>query len=247
MTPATRIVSLCPSITDSVFALGKGAHLVGRTKFCVQPRGQIEAVERVGGTKNPKLDRILALAPDLVLMNEEENRREDAEALRAAGIRVVASFARDVLGAAQSLRELGAVIGAPEAAERLAEEIEAHAAARASPSATFLYLIWRDPLMTVAPGTYVDSLLTVAGGRNVITAPEPRYPAIDAALLARADRILLASEPFPFAERHLAELAAATGIPAHRFARVDGELLSWHGAKTLAGLAYAREVLRPRA
>ena len=79
-----RIVSLCPSLTELVFELGVGEALVGRTKFCVQPRQLVDVVQTVGGTKNPKIDRIVALAPDLVLMNEEENRIEDADALRNA-------------------------------------------------------------------------------------------------------------------------------------------------------------------
>ncbi|HEX8432720.1 MAG TPA: helical backbone metal receptor, partial [Longimicrobium sp.] len=82
-----RIVSLCPSLTELVFDLGRGADLVGRTKFCVHPADGVEGVERVGGTKNPKIERIIEIAPDLVLLNEEENRREDAEALESAGIR----------------------------------------------------------------------------------------------------------------------------------------------------------------
>ena len=243
-----RIVSLCPSLTESVFELGKGAALVGRTKFCVQPADRVNEVERVGGTKTPKIERIVALAPDVVLMNDEENRREDADALAAAGVRVLSTFARDVAGAVQSLVEIGDAIGAADEARALAAAIDARAgevSARAAerPRRSFAYLIWRDPLMTVAPGTYVDSLLALAGGDNVVAAFEPRYPEIDAGALARADRILLASEPFPFAEHHLAELAAATGIPATRFRLVDGERLSWHGARTLHGLPYAAEVI----
>lgn len=80
-----RLVSLCPSLTELVFDLGAGNALAGRTKFCVHP-AEARRVESVGGTKNPKIARIIALAPDLVLMNEEENRREDADALVAAGV-----------------------------------------------------------------------------------------------------------------------------------------------------------------
>ena len=89
-----RLVSLCPSLTELVFDLGAGDELVGRTKFCVHPADKVEAIEKVGGTKNPKLERIIELAPDLVLMNEEENRAEDAAALEAAGIQVHSSMPR---------------------------------------------------------------------------------------------------------------------------------------------------------
>src|SRR5215203_5290296 len=107
-----RIVSLCPSLTELVFDLGLGADLVGRTKFCVHPARRVNAVEKVGGTKNPKIERIIALAPDLVLLNEEENRREDAEQLAGAGVRVHASFPRDALQTAAMVRDVaGAIAG----------------------------------------------------------------------------------------------------------------------------------------
>src|SRR5688500_13950351 len=99
-----RIVSLCPSLTELVFDLGRGEELVGRTKFCIHPADRVGAVESVGGTKNPKVERIVALAPDLVLLNEEENRREDAEALEAAGISCHTSFPRDADGTARMVR-----------------------------------------------------------------------------------------------------------------------------------------------
>ena len=237
-----RVVSLCPSLTDSVFALGRGAELVGRTKFCVQPAGLVDLVERVGGTKNPQLDRIVALRPDVVLMNEEENRREDADALLAAGVRVLSTFACDVAGAVRSLRAIGEALFAD--AEPLARAIERRAvevAARVRHRRSYAYLIWRDPLMAAGPGTYIDALLGVAGGANIATGD--RYPTLDAHTLARAERILLSSEPFPFSDRHREELAEAAGVPAERIHLVDGELLSWHGAKTLEGLAYAESVL----
>src|SRR6187551_1995640 len=108
-----RIVSLCPSLTELVFDLGLGADLVGRTKFCVHPTDRVASIEKVGGTKNPKLDRIIALAPDLVLLNEEENRREDAEALEAAGLRCHVSFPRTALETASMVRSIAHAVNAP--------------------------------------------------------------------------------------------------------------------------------------
>jgi iron complex transport system substrate-binding protein len=99
-----RIVSLCPSLTELVFDLGLGASLVGRTKFCIHPADGVGTVEKVGGTKNPKIDRIIELAPDLVLLNEEENRREDAEALQAAGLKCHVSFPHTALDTAEMVR-----------------------------------------------------------------------------------------------------------------------------------------------
>jgi len=246
-----RVVSLCPSLTELVFDLGRGDALVGRTKFCVHPAERVAAVPSVGGTKNPKVDRIVALAPDLVLLNEEENRREDAEALAAAGVRCHVAFPRDAGETAAMVRDIGAVLGRPDEAARIAADIERRharvrgAAARRGNRVRWAYLIWRDPWMTVSADTFVGAMLDAAGGENVFATREPRYPTILPADLREADpsRVFLSSEPFPFAERHADELAAASGLPRERFRLVDGELLSWHGSRTAAGIDYAERIL----
>lgn len=246
-----RIVSLCPSLTELVFDLGRGRELVGRTKFCVHPAGQVETVEVVGGTKNPKLARIIELAPDLVLLNEEENRREDAEALAAAGVACHVSFPKNALETAAMVRSIAGAVDAGAEGERIAREIEARAAAvRAAaagrPPVHYAYLVWRKPYMSVSNDTFIAGLLALAGGENVFGASEVRYPEIAAAALAAAQPqlVLLSTEPFPFGERHIDELVAATGLARDRFRIVDGERLSWHGSRTPAGIDYAAEVLR---
>ena len=246
-----RIISLCPSLTELVFELGLGDQLVARTKFCVQPSRLVERIEKVGGTKNPKIERVIALAPDLVLMNEEENRREDAEALRAAGIACHTSMPRDVAGAAATVRSIGEALHAPERAEELASEIETRAdrvrsmvAGRAP--VRYAYLIWRKPYMTVSADTYVSALIGHAGGENVFADRSDRYPEItpDELRDAGAGLVLLSSEPFPFEERHIDELVESTDMSRDRFRLVDGELLSWHGPRTASGVEYALGILR---
>lgn len=250
-----RVVSLCPSLTELVFALGRGDALVGRTRFCRHPADRVASIERVGGTKNPKIARIVALAPDLVLLNEEENRREDAEALAAAGVPLHVSFPTDAPETADMVRSIGRALGAPDAAERIAMEIErrtarvrtaaAARAARGERLVRYAYLIWRGPWMAVRDDTFVSALLDQAGGANVLAGAAARYPEVTAAELGAADPdvVLLSSEPFPFAERHADELTAASGLPRARFRLVDGELLSWHGSRTVAGVDYADQVL----
>ncbi len=250
-----RVVSLCPSLTELVFALGRGDALVGRTKFCVHPADRVGAVEALGGTKNPKLDRVVALRPDLVLLNEEENRREDAEALAAAGVPLHVSFPRDAAETAAMVRDLGAALGAPDEAERIAGEIEARTArvragaaaraARGERPVRWAYLIWRRPWMAAGGDTFVSALLDQAGGENVFAAAGTRYPEVtaDALRTANPDAVFLSSEPFPFAERHAEELIAETGLPRERFHFADGELLSWHGSRTVAGVDYADTLL----
>ena len=250
-----RLVSLCPSLTELVYDLGRGDALVGRTKFCRHPADRVEAVEKVGGTKDPKIARIVALAPDLVLLNEEENRREDAEALAAAGIPLHVSFPRDAQDTADMVRSIGAAVDAPDAASRIAADIEqrsvrvraaaAERAARGERAPRWTYLIWRRPWMAVNGDTFVHALLAQAGGVNVLADLPTRYPTVEPAALAAADPdlVLLSSEPFPFAEQHADELAAESGLPRDRFRLVDGELLSWHGSRTPEGVDYAARVL----
>lgn len=246
MAQHSRLISLCPSLTELVFDLGRGSDLVGRTKFCVHPEGLVEQVESVGGTKNPKISRIRELAPDLVLLNEEENRREDADALAEAGIRCLTSFPRTVPDTARMVRDIGAALDRAAAAERIAQDIELRAArvrskAENLPPVRYAYLIWRNPWMVAAGDTFVTAMLGLAGGENVFGRHETRYPTVSAADIAAAtpEAVLLSSEPFPFKEKHVAELADATGLPRERIYLVDGQLLTWHGSRTPLGVDYA--------
>jgi iron complex transport system substrate-binding protein len=245
-----RLVSLCPSLTELVFDLGRGAELVGRTKFCVHPANHVERIESLGGTKNPKIARIVELAPDLVLLNEEENRREDAEALAAAGLRLHVSFPRDVAETAQMVRDIGSALERPAEAERIAADIDRRATrvrldASSRPAVRYAYLIWRNPWMVAGGDTFVTAMLGLPGGINVFADHSERYPVVTADDLAAADpeALFLSSEPFPFKEKHAEELAAAAGLSRDRMHFVDGQLLTWHGSRTPHGIDYAERVI----
>ncbi len=245
-----RLVSLCPSLTELVFDLGRGDRLVGRTKFCVHPADRVPAVEPVGGTKNPKVERIIALQPDLVLLNAEENRAEDAHALERAGLRLHVSMPRTAAETAAMVREIAADIDAREAGERIARDIEdraarVHGAAFGAAPVRYAYLIWREPWMTVNDDTFIAHLLALPGGVNAFGDDPARYPTItlDALRAAAPDVVLLSSEPFPFGVKHVDELAEALGWARERFRLVDGEALSWHGSRTPAGIDLAESVI----
>jgi len=241
-----KVVSLCPSLTELVFALERGEDLVGVTRFCVHPAEGVALIEKVGGTKDPDVERIAALAPDIVLMNREENRVEDAERLRAAGMRVHDSMPRTLAETAEMVRSIGKALERPEQGEAIARDIEQRAervrkrAEKAGP-VRFAYLIWRKPWMSVNAATFAHALLELAGGANVFGDRPVRYPEISAEGLADADPelVLLSTEPFPFQEKHADELARVTGLARSRFALADGEYLSWHGSRTPAGIDYA--------
>jgi len=233
-----------------VFDLGHGDELVGRTKFCIHPADRVDAVEKVGGTKNPKIERIVELAPDIVLLNEEENRREDADALQAAGIRCHVSFPRTAPETAEMVRSIARAIDARAEGDRIAGDIETrHArvlrAAAGRALVRFAYLIWREPWMTLNADTFVNALLADAGGQNVFANHVDRYPTItpDDLRAANPDVVLMSTEPFQFKPAHADELARASGISRDAFQIVDGEMLSWHGSRTPAGIDYAAAVI----
>ncbi len=252
-----RIVSLVPSLTETLFALGAAAALVGVTDFCVHPADGVAGLARVGGTKNPKLAAIRALRPDLVLANKEENRRRDVEALEAAGLPVFVTYARSVREAVDEIVLLGRVCATEAPAARIAAEVEAALADAltrrrgAAPTATAA-LIWRDPFMAVGGDTFAHDLLLCCGARNPIAgAGWSRYPRLDLRALeaAQPEVVLLPTEPYAFGERDRAELLALD-CPAARAGRVhviEGELLSWYGPRMPRALREIAALLLPGA
>lgn len=251
---APRIASLVPSATETLVALGLSPCLVARTGFCIHPADAVAAVPKVGGTKDVNLDKLRKLAPTHVVVNVDENRLDTAEALRAFVPEVIVTHPRrpeDNLALFEQLR--AAFAGQPGVDERAAalstEFSSALARCRAQPwpGERVLYLIWRDPWMTVARDTYIATLLAevdwrtwpaVQGGEH----GAGRYPALSGAepWLADIDRVLLSSEPYRFGPAHVAEARAL--CPRARVQLVDGELLSWWGARGAAGLDYLREI-----
>ncbi len=243
--PARRIVSLIPSITETLFALGCGDRVIGRTTWCIHPASGVATVPTVGGTKDPDVDRIRALAPDLILANKEENRLEDVARLRhLAPVHV--SYPRTLDGLLDHLGELGVLLGERGRTDRLRDEIaEARVRFHAHPRTPRLgciYLIWRKPWMAASSDTFIDAMLEETGFQNVARSWGGRYPVIDLARAASADVVLLASEPFPFTEAHRAEVASAAGISKERVICVSGEAFSWFGSRTRDSFAEAARV-----
>src|ERR1051325_3991600 len=176
-----RLISLCPSLTELLFDLGAGDDVIGRTRFCIHPAHLVERVEKVGGTKNPKIGRMRELAPDIVFMNEEENRREDAEALSNAGIRVHSSMPRTPEDTAAMVRSIAAAVGRDAAGDSIARDIEQRAsrvrqASQGQQPVRFVYLIWRRPWMTLNADTFVSTMLALGGGANAFATHHERSP-----------------------------------------------------------------------
>jgi ABC-type Fe3+-hydroxamate transport system substrate-binding protein len=243
--PHARIVSLVPSITELLCDLGLAGQLAGRTGFCIHPAGAVAAIPKVGGTKDVNIEKIRRLAPTHLVVNIDENEKPTVEALAEFVPHVVVTHPlapRDNLALA---RLMGGVFGAGEAAAAWCEQFEAeYAALRATPKGpprTMLYCIWQDPWMSVSRDTYIARMMAEIGWSVPPLPDAARYPRFDWSeqLVASIDGVLLSSEPYRFTEAHAGALERQIGKPVHL---VDGELMSWYGSRSLAGLRYLRQV-----
>lgn len=247
-----RIASLVPSVTETLVALGLGPCLVARTGYCIHPAAALTSVPKVGGTKAVNLAKLRRLAPTHAVVNVDENRLEDVDAMRTFVPRIVVTHPcapEDVPTLIGELRaQFGALAGVADRAAALVEELQRELAnAVAQPSLPVLCLIWREPWMTVARDTYVSRLLSHAGWQTWPPSEggpsgAARYPVLrgDEPWLADVREVLLPSEPYAFGAVHVAEVQAL--CRAARVRLVDGERLSWYGARTAAGLRYVREL-----
>ncbi len=222
-----RVVSLVPSATETLLSLG--VDVVACTRFCEQP-----GIRHVGGTKNPDVDAIVAMAPDLVVVDEEENRLEDADALRAGGLDLLVTAVRSVDDALGAVEELARRTGTVAAMRPLRPP-----AAPAAQTTAFVP-IWRRPWMSINADTYGGSVLAAIGVDLVTADSEARYPTVelDDIVAARPDLVLVPSEPYAFTDAHVGELTDRFGASVVR--RVDGQDLFWWGSRTAGALSRLR-------
>ena len=237
----SRIVSLVPSLTELVCDLGLAGELVGRTGFCLHPREALRKIPKVGGTKDVDLEKVRALAPTHVLVNVDENRKETAEALAAFVPNVVVTHPLEPLDNLDLYRKFGHLFGRVARAEALCSEFQtAYDGVKALrfPKRKVLYLIWKDPWMTVSRDTYISRTLGLFGLQTLPERADARYPKLKALDVEGVDAILLSSEPYRFREPHRQRIEGETGKPTHL---IDGEMTSWYGPRAIAGLAYLAE------
>jgi Periplasmic binding protein len=259
-----RIVSLVPSVTELLADVGLAAFLVGRTGFCVHPAHLVGDIAKVGGTKAVNVDKIRSLDPTHVVVNVDENEKPTIELLAQWVPHIVVTHPcspADNLGLIDQLvREFspalahqpGALTGMQQQAialkKQLSQRLEAlHNAPSMHAHCRVLYLIWRDPWMTVANDTYISRMLAligwqtlpaVMGGDGVHTPGAARYPVLQGnePWLANVQRVLLSSEPYSFNVKHLHEVRK--WLPHAIVQLVDGEMLSWYGSRAVQGLDY---------
>ena len=248
--PPQRIVSLVPSTTESICAFGAATRLAGRTRYCTEPGSAVASVPTIGGTKNPRLDAILALDPDLVIGNAEENRAADLDYL-AARVPTFVQTPRTVREAALELRALATRLETLQVAEPWLQELDERiaavaVAARDAARHRVYYAIWRKPWMTVSEDTFVHDVLSLCGGRSVAADQQDRYPVMapEEAVSCGVDLVLLASEPWAFDAAQRDEVVAAGCFGDATVRLCDGRDFCWHGVHMAQGLGRALAALQ---
>jgi len=261
-----RIVSLVPSLTESLFVLGLGERVVGVTDWCVHPAGALAALPRVGGTKDADPERIATLAPDLVIANREENTRRVVDALDARGFDVWVTYPRSVREGAELLAKVAA-LGGDEVRDDVVrgvlaavEDAESARAARSEPGPRVFCPIWRDPWMAPSRDTYVHDVIEICGGRNATAdltgdaarrrrrGTGERYPKLerDEIEALAPDVIWLPDEPYAFGALDVRELSDFD-VPAARSGRIhliDGTWVSWYGPRIRSAIETLSELLK---
>jgi ABC-type hemin transport system substrate-binding protein len=238
VTAEPRVVSLVPSASETLVALGITP--IACTRFC-----ELDGVPTVGGTKRPDIDAIVHLAPDLVVVNDEENRREDADALEAGGLELHSMSPRAVRDVGPAVCALASRVGVPAPVRFRTAEWDTWLDAVATPRwAEAFVAIWRRPWMSMGADTYGSSLLELLGVGNVLADARERYPEVTLRDVAARtpDLVMLPNEPYVFEERHLPEVnAEVPGVPV---ALVDGRDLFWWGIRTPLATERLRASLR---
>jgi ABC-type Fe3+-hydroxamate transport system substrate-binding protein len=240
-----RIVSLVPSLTEYLWALGLTDEVVGITKFCVHPKEWYENKTRVGGTKQLNISKIKQLQPDLIIANKEENTKEAIEQLQKE-FKVVLTDILDIDGALEALSTIGKAVDKEQQAQQLIAQIKVRFSQQKElfKAQTFLYFIWKDPYFLVGEDTYIHSFLSHFGLKNACALE--RYPSLEdwKNHVETADKaptyIFLSSEPFPFESKHIEQVQVL--FPTSQIILIDGEMCSWYGSRMLEAAAYMQQL-----
>lgn len=238
-----RIVSLVPSQTELLYDLGLGDRVVGITKFCIHPNEWFRSKERIGGTKDVDIEKVTQLKPDLIIGNKEENTKEDIEALR----KIAPVYMSDIFNLADSLEMISQVAEICNV-ERRGSEIIDQIQTNFKTIAPFknlpkvAYLIWKDPYMGVGSNTFIDTVLTEHMGMKNVLGNQERYPELDMENLPELDYVFLSTEPYPFKEKHFAEIQQY--FPEAKIMLVDGEYFTWYGSRLINAPKYLSGLMK---
>lgn len=238
-----RIISLVPSQTELLSALGLEMETIGITRFCIHPANWFNTKKRIGGTKNVHIDEIRKLQADLVIANKEENVREQIEQL-ALDHPVWLTDVNNLEDALKMILDIGVLTGKKELSLSLAFQIKTafDCLPKIRPGVKTAYMIWRNPWMTTGGDTFIHDMMRHCGFENIF-AHKTRYPETSIEELKTRDcqLLLLSSEPYPFTQKHLDELK--TILPGTGIKLVDGEFFSWYGSRLLEAPTYFKKLI----
>jgi ABC-type Fe3+-hydroxamate transport system substrate-binding protein len=241
--PPQRIISVVPSQTELLYDLGLDEEVVGITKFCVHPESWFRNKTRVGGTKQLNIDTIRRLKPDLIIANKEENEREQIEAL-AKEFPVWISDIKNLPLALQMIQVVGILVDREAKANDIVDRIVEgfNNLNKAAVAKRVAYFIWYKPWMCAGGDTFINNMINTIGWKNVL-AGKDRYPEVDLNEMKayNPELVLLSSEPYPFKEKHIAEIKEA--IPGCDVQLVDGEMFSWYGSRMLKAVDYFKALV----
>lgn len=230
-----RIISLVPSLTETLVDAGLKNQLTGITKFCVHPNGLPKEIKIIGGTKNPRINDILNLKPDLVFANKEENRAEDINELKKFTQVYVTDIKnnQDILDFFHMLNVVFNTDACFELLQKL-QNIPIYPQRKKIPTC---YLIWKDPWMTIGKDTFIHSMMEKYGFQNICSDSD-RYPIISFKQIKahQTKIVMMSSEPYPFKEKEKEELLKL--LPGMSVIMVDGEMFSWYGSRLLLADTY---------
>jgi ABC-type Fe3+-hydroxamate transport system substrate-binding protein len=239
--PPLRIVSLVPSQTELLYDLG--VDVAGITKFCVHPNEWFRGKPRVGGTKNISIDSIHRLSPDLIIANKEENDAAQVQALMEE-FPVWVSDVKTLPDALDMIESIGLITGTQSKAAEIIHKVSAEFGGipMLENSVKTAYFIWKDPWMVAGGDTFINDMLKLCGLHNVFGTTN-RYPTVSIQQLkdSGCQLVLLSSEPYPFKDKHIAELQEI--LPAAKILLVDGEMYSWYGSRLIHAPAYFRSLI----
>ncbi len=237
----TRIISLVPSQTELLCSLGLSSNIVGVTKFCVHPQHIRKSAKVIGGTKKVSFEHIDELEPDLVICNKEENTLEMVNSLQGL-CNVWVTDIETIEDNNQMISDLGKIFNIEYEAQLLVDDIISTAKdfeefIKTKPIIKVAYLIWQNPIMVAASGTFIDEMLKLNNCENVFDNQE-RYPEISIEQLksSGAEIIFLSSEPFPFTQKHINHFSEL--LPDIKIILVDGEYFSWYGSRLVKAFGY---------
>lgn len=237
-----RIISLVPSQTELLAHLDLHDEVVGITKFCIHPDDWFRSKTRIGGTKKINFEKIQQLQPDLIIANKEENVKEEVEIL-STQFPVWASDCNNLTQACDMIIQLGVITGKQKKAIEIVKQIQEKFAQLHAPiqKRRAAYLIWQNPLMTIGGDTFINDMMEMAGFENVFK-KEKRYPetTIEQMKEAQCEILMLSSEPYPFAHKHLEYFKKE--LPETKIILVDGEMFSWYGSRLINAPAYFQQL-----